>query len=367
MDIRRRRSPRTVLASSLLIAGLTTVSLTATTALATGTASATTATLFSSTTPGSYAVTVPGDVTSATITAVGGTGHGSSPNDSGMPGEGGIVTVTATVSPGDSLTVTVGANGGANTGGSGAGSGGASDEGGGGGGGSAVFDGSTPLVVAGGGGGAFYYIGPGGNADQNGPGYPYAGGAGTLTGPGAGGTLGEQDEECLCGSPGSGMDGGDGGSGGGGGYFGGGGGAPASGEAFGGGGGSSYPSAATQWDTTRTPSVTITATNPIFSIATTSLPSATPGAPFGPVTLQANAGISTSPYSTTLKWKKLTGPRGLRLSSTGVLSGTPTRRVQAGPSSVEVQVTETVTTLNSQNRPVTTKATVQATIPLTIT
>ena len=74
MDIRRRRSLRTVLAGSLIIGGLTTLSLAATTALTIGTASATPATLFSSTTAGSYAVTVPGGVTSVTIAAVGGTG-----------------------------------------------------------------------------------------------------------------------------------------------------------------------------------------------------------------------------------------------------------------------------------------------------
>ncbi len=151
MDIRRRRSLRAVLAGSLMVGGLTTFSLAATTALTTGTASATPATLFSSTTAGSYAVTVPGGVTSVTITAVGGTG----PDPSGLGGEGGIVTVNATVAPGDSLTVTVGADG-DGSGGTGAGSGGAGsgyDDAGGGGGGSAVFDGSTPLVVAGGGGG----------------------------------------------------------------------------------------------------------------------------------------------------------------------------------------------------------------------
>jgi hypothetical protein len=263
MDIRRGRRLRAVLAGSLLTGGLTTFSLAATTALTTGTASATPATLFSSTTAGSYAVTVPGGVTSVTITAVGGTGS----NGPGGGGEGAIVTSIATVAPGDSLTVTVGADGGVTTGGSGAGSGGSDfggPGGGGGGGGSAVFDRSTPLVVAGGGGGggAATY---GGNADQNGGDtFPGSGGkAGTLSGPGTGGFLmGAPFER---GQPGSGMDGGDGGGptgggggGGGGGYTGGGGGAPIGQYSGGGGGGSSYPSAATQWDTTATPSVTIT-------------------------------------------------------------------------------------------------------------
>jgi len=51
---------------------------------------------------------------------------------------------------------------------------------------------------------------------------------------------------------------------------------------------------------------------------------ATPGTAYGPVTLQAaNPGASTSPYVTALKWKKVTLPKGMKLSSTGVLSGTP--------------------------------------------
>jgi YVTN family beta-propeller protein len=103
-----------------------------------------------------------------------------------------------------------------------------------------------------------------------------------------------------------------------------------------------------------------------FTITTSSLPSATPGAPYGPVTLQAaNIGTSTTPYTTTLKWKKVTLPRGLKLSKDGVLSGTPNAKLAAGQTSVAVQVTETVTTLNGKKK-VKTKTTVQATIPLTI-
>jgi alpha-tubulin suppressor-like RCC1 family protein len=103
-----------------------------------------------------------------------------------------------------------------------------------------------------------------------------------------------------------------------------------------------------------------------FAIATTSLPDAIPGSPYGPVTLTAEGvGTSTSPYTTTLKWKKITLPQGLKLSSAGVLSGTPNKKLAAGPSSVTVQVTETVTTLNGKKK-VKTKTTVQATIPLTI-
>jgi hypothetical protein len=273
------------------------------------------------------------------------------------------VTVNATVAPGDSLTATVGADGGEPAvgtgeaaGGTGAGSGGSGFGGaGGGGGGSAVFDGSTPLVVAGGGGG-------GGNLGGVGSGQ-----AGTLTGPGAGGSNGISFED---GWRGNGMDGGSGfeagGGGGGGGYFGGGGGTTLGPYGvFGGGGGSSYPSAATAWDTTATPSVTITTSG--FGISTTTLPPATPGTAYGPVVLQAgNLGTSTTPYVTTVKWHKVALPRGLRLSSAGVLSGTPNKKLAASPSSVTVQATEKVITLNGKMK-VKTKTTVQVMIPLTIT
>ncbi|MGA8724435.1 MAG: hypothetical protein WB565_05295 [Acidimicrobiales bacterium] len=104
-----------------------------------------------------------------------------------------------------------------------------------------------------------------------------------------------------------------------------------------------------------------------FRITTTSLPDAVHGSPYGPATVQA-AGERTSanPYVTTLKWKKVSLPRGMKLSKAGVLSGTPNVKLAAGPSSVTVQVTETVTTLNGTKK-VKTKTTVQATIPLTIT
>lgn len=103
-----------------------------------------------------------------------------------------------------------------------------------------------------------------------------------------------------------------------------------------------------------------------FAIAPVPLPNATPGTAYGPVTLTArNTGISASPFITTLKWAKVTMPQGLRLSSTGVLSGTPNRRTAPGSTSVTVQVTEKVTTLNGSKR-VKTRTTVQATIPLTI-
>src|ERR1019366_5987582 len=123
-----------------------------------------------------------------------------------------------------------------------------------------------------------------------------------------------------------------------------------------------YTSNSTNWLSSTAPPFTEDVIG--FTITTSSLPSATPGVAYGPVTLQAaNLGTSTSPYTTTLKWKKVALPKGLKLSSTGVLSGTPNKKLSAGASSVTVQVTETVTTLNGKKK-VKTKTTVQATIPL---
>lgn len=73
-------------------------------------------------------------------------------------------------------------------------------------------------------------------------------------------------------------------------------------------------------------------------VTTSSPPNATSGLPYGPVALQAVGGTSTSPYVTTLKWKKVPLPKGLKLSSAGVLSGTPSAKLHAGFFSVIVQV-----------------------------
>ena len=103
-----------------------------------------------------------------------------------------------------------------------------------------------------------------------------------------------------------------------------------------------------------------------FSISTAILPPATPGAAYGPVTLHAApAGVSTAPYTTTLKWKKLFLPKGLKLSSAGVLSGTPNSKLTAGQTAIVVQATETVITLNGTKK-VKTKTPVQRTIPLSL-
>jgi len=110
-----------------------------------------------------------------------------------------------------------------------------------------------------------------------------------------------------------------------------------------------------------------------FSITTSSLPIATPGVAYGPVILvTAGSGTSASPYATTFKWAKGTVvspatalPKGLKISSAGVLSGTPSTKLASGPSSVSIKVTETVTTFNGTKK-VKSKTTADATIALSI-
>jgi hypothetical protein len=71
-------------------------------------------------------------------------------------------------------------------------------------------------------------------------------------------------------------------------------------------------------------------------ITTSSLPAATRGQAYGPVTLHAASTTGSGPF----KWKKLTKlPKGMKLSSSGVLSGTlKSKHVNAGNVTVEVQV-----------------------------
>jgi hypothetical protein len=122
--------------------------------------------------------TVPTDITRITVTVAGGSGGAAAGSTGGTPGVGGQVTATIVVSPGEVLSIVVGARGGdgvansvpASGGYGGGGAAGAntapvSNPGGGGGGGSFVFNVSNPmlLVAAGGGGGA-----GGGSAEGNG-------------------------------------------------------------------------------------------------------------------------------------------------------------------------------------------------------
>ena len=86
-----------------------------------------------------------------------------------------------------------------------------------------------------------------------------------------------------------------------------------------------------------TQSFTLTVTQ-LFQIWTSSLANATPGQAYVPVQLH-EIGQATS---ATLKWKKAgTLPKGLKLSKSGVLFGTPNKKLVSGSNlSVPVQVTE---------------------------
>lgn len=72
-------------------------------------------------------------------------------------------------------------------------------------------------------------------------------------------------------------------------------------------------------------------------VSTSSLPNATVSTPYGPITLQAGDQVTGA----TLKWKKLSLPKGLKLSGAGVLSGTPNKKLVPDQNyTVSVQVTE---------------------------
>jgi Putative Ig domain len=105
-----------------------------------------------------------------------------------------------------------------------------------------------------------------------------------------------------------------------------------------------------------------------FLIETASLPDASPGSAYPPTQLAVqNEGTSSSPYQTTLKWKGLTLPSWLTLSSTGVLSGTTPKSGALGTYSITIKVTETVTTVSAGVKTKTkTKTTVEATLVLTV-
>jgi hypothetical protein len=121
--------------------------------------------------PGVHTWTVPGGVTSIAVDAKGAEG-GDDASSPAVPGLGGRVTATIAVTPGEELTVRVGAAG--TTG---------DDDAGTGGGASGVSRGSTALVVAGGGGGAGAGYAP--DLDAGGD-----GGAGGATGTAANGKAG---------------------------------------------------------------------------------------------------------------------------------------------------------------------------------
>lgn len=101
---------------------------------------------------------------------------------------------------------------------------------------------------------------------------------------------------------------------------------------------------------------------PSFQVATTSLAPIIPGHAIDPVTLS----VGGETVGATLKWKKVALPKGLKLSSSGVLSGTPSKKLAAGSASVEVQVTETVVTINGRKKVKTTRS-ATASIPVQVT
>ena len=104
-----------------------------------------------------------------------------------------------------------------------------------------------------------------------------------------------------------------------------------------------------------------------FLIVAPPLPDATPGVAYGPIALTTQeVGVSTSPHVTTLKWTKIEAPKGMNLSSAGVLSWKPGKKLIPGTLSVVAQVTETVTTVTYGRKSIA-RTTVQATIPLRIT
>ena len=75
--------------------------------------------------------------------------------------------------------------------------------------------------------------------------------------------------------------------------------------------------------------------------------------------------MSTPPHITSIKWAGVSLPTWLTLSSAGVLSGSPSKKLHAKTRSIKVSATETVVTVNG-NTKVKTKTTVETTIPLTV-
>ncbi len=91
-----------------------------------------------------------------------------------------------------------------------------------------------------------------------------------------------------------------------------------------------------------------------FLITTTSLPPATPGVDYNPVTLTTQ----DARHAATVTWAAISLPQGMTLSTDGVLSGTPSSSLSAGLISVRVKATEMVGTFHK---------TVNRSIHLTIT
>jgi hypothetical protein len=98
------------------------------------------------------------------------------------------------------------------------------------------------------------------------------------------------------------------------------------------------------WAPDATQSFTLTVTM-LFQVTTATLPNATPGQAYGPVPLDS---IGSGPNAR-LKWKKAASlPTGLKVSSTGGLSGVPSLKLPHGSNlPVDLQVTELVVTIQN--------------------
>jgi len=116
-----------------------------------------------------------------------------------------------------------------------------------------------------------------------------------------------------------------------------------------------YKVTGTDGSLTGSTTFTVSTTPPGFRISTASLPNATPGHAYGPVTLTTTG----STPGATLKWKKLARlPKGIKLSHSGTLSGTAsTKLVPNTNATVSIEVTETaVTTTNGKTSKIKTTA-----------
>jgi hypothetical protein len=110
-----------------------------------------------------------------------------------------------------------------------------------------------------------------------------------------------------------------------------------------------------------------------FAISTTSLPVLTRGKAYGPVALTVvGVGASSAGYTTKIKWGEgpptTSGtplPKGLTLTTSGVVSGKVGRKFVAGTYQVSVEATEKVI-LVTNGQVTNTKTKVTAVIPLEI-
>ncbi len=326
---------------------------------------------------------VPDGVTEVGLRLVGGRGgYGQAGTSCGVypGGRGGLVTTTASVTPGTYLSVIVGGNGqngckqtpgtggyggsvgGGGLGGTAAATGGTS--GGGGGGSSRVLSHTNDiLAVAGGGGGAASVVGFGGDADSNGGGTVVrtisaaGGGAGTQAAGGAGGDSGMNYAlyDGTRPTAGTATVGGTGGSlgtrglaygaggGGGGGYFGGGGGGAAVSNGGGGGGGSSYSAApgASFTVTSESPSITVSWSRSAPDLAVT-VGNATTGTDWGDTGRLGQRAFASAQLGAVNGSPLPTGSATIELFAAASCAGTST-----STESVTVGADGTITSANS--------------------